>query len=120
MIFIKIYQITSDGRKYMYRGIGLMRFDKIAVTYEEITKNKSNFLGTIMLRFSNEIEHRIVLQGKYHEFRKNKIKSESYPYVMRECNLSFTERLKIILFGEKYIFKTLEKDTFKDECRKKV
>lgn len=30
------------------------------------------------------------------------------------------ELLKIILFGEKYIFKTLEKDTFKDECRKKV
>ncbi len=120
IVFIKIYQIISDDRRYVYRGNGLIRFDKLVFSYEEITKNKSNFLGSIMLRFSNEIEHQVVLQGRYYEFRKNSPNSRSYPYILREYKLSNREKINFFLKGEKYIFKILEKDEFKDECRKKV
>lgn len=120
IIFINIYQITNDGRKYVYQGNGLMRFDKLVVSYEEVTENKSNFLGSIMVRFSNEIEHQVVLQGRYHEFRKDRPNTKSYPYTLREYKLPNREKINILLHGKKYIFKILEGNDFKDECRKKV
>lgn len=120
IIYIRIYQIISDGRKYVYRGNGLMRFDKLVVSYEEVTKNKSNFLGSIMVRFTNEVEHRVVLQGRYHEFRKDSPNSKSYPYTLREYKVSGKEKIKIFFKKEKYIFRILEKEEFKNECREKV
>lgn len=120
IVYIRIYQIISDGRKYVYRGNGLMRFDKLVVSYEEVTKNKSNFLGSIMVRFTNEIEHRVVLQGRYHEFRKDSPNSKSYPYTLREYKISGKEKIKIFFKKEKYIFQILEKEEFKNECREKV
>lgn len=120
IVYILIYQIVNDGRKYMYRGNGLMQFDKLVVSYKEVTKNKSNFLGSIMVRFSNEIEHKVILRGRYHEFRRDSPNSKSYPYKLREYKLSGKEKIKIIFKGKRYIFQILEKDEFKDECRKKV
>lgn len=108
-ITLKIYQLINDGRHYVFRGNGLIKFDKIVASYGEISGGKSDFLGTMMLRFSNVVEHSVVLEGTYQEFRRNNMKSTSYNYMLREYPIKRIQKLAILFRGEKYIFNNLLK-----------
>lgn len=119
-LLMTIYQVTNDGRKYKYKGKGIARYDKIIIPYEERTKCKSDFLGVIMVRFSNIVEHNVVLEGSYFEFRKNSMRAKGYPYMLKEFDIKFFDRIKLSLFGKYFAYKLINDMEYKDVCEKEM
>ena len=109
---MRIYQIINDGRKYEYKGKGIVRFDKLIIPYEEVTKRKSDYLGVLMLRFSNELEHSIFLKGKYFEFKKDRMEAKGYHYKLKEFEIGFADKVKIKLLGKNFAYELLERKKY--------
>lgn len=116
--YLKMYQITEDGRTSCYKGYGFLRGDKLAFAYSEAKKSTSNKVGTIILRYRNIIEHQVFLFGNYHEFRYNNFHSNSYPYRLKQYEINFFKSILCVILGEKYIFSLMKKERFKSECKK--
>lgn len=107
-ISIKIYQEVNDGRKYVYEGAGIAKFNKIVCFYEDVTNHKTNCVGGFMLKLKNNKEHSIMLAGEYFEFKKDGYHLVKRPYELEEYKMKFVDRLHMIFQTEKYAFKLLE------------
>lgn len=115
-IRVRLYQLTSDGRKHYYNGNGFLRGDKLAFSYEEVSQESSTQVGTIILRYSNLCEHQVFLVGNYHEFKKNEHSSTNIPYMVKKYHVDRVDKIKYRVLGRRYIFSYMQKENFKNVC----
>lgn len=118
-IRMEIFHLTNDGRKYYYKGIGFLRGNKIAIAYGDSSDESSNHVGTMILRYSNILEHQIALVGNYHEFKQNEHQSTQTTYLI--AKYQGTRRIsevKKFLLRKEYIYSFMQRDEFINECEK--
>lgn len=115
---MELYHLTNDARKYYYKGIGFLRGDKIVIAYEDSSTEFSNHVGTMILRYTNILEHQVCLAGNYHEFKRNGHRSAQVAYLIKRYQgKRKISKLKKLLFGRKYIYTFMQKDEFINECK---
>lgn len=119
-VYMKLYHVTNDSRKYLYKGIGYLRGDKIVIAYEEAKSDKSNHVGAFMLRQNNIYEHSVVLQGDYLEFRGNKQSVKSYKYLLNSCSVSVKTRVNFFFGRDKSIYNFMLSEEFRNECKQRM
>lgn len=107
-VLMKLYQITNDGRKYIYKGIGCLRNNKLALSYYECQNHSSRFVGNFILKIVNEVEHEVDLQGNYIEFRKENQTANVFPYKAYRMKLSLKDKINFQLRGINYFKELLE------------
>lgn len=117
IVYVKMYQLTTDGRKSCYKGTGFWRGDKLAFAYKETHHPVSNQVGTIILRYRNIMEHQIFLVGNYHEFRHNNYRSDNRPYIIKKYNMKIWDKIKSIILGKRYLYHLMQKEEFINECK---
>lgn len=111
-LHFKLYQLTNDNRRHLYKGIGFIRGNKISLAYEEVKKARSNHTGTFNLRVQNIREHSVQLAGQYAEFLQEGIKCECYNYVLEECNITIWDKFLVWLLKSRYTTKLMSKESF--------
>lgn len=119
-INVKIFQLTNDSRKHKYKGCGYIRGSKLSISYEEYAKQKSELTGCYILKVSKKNEHNIFLNGSYTEFQGSMDKIFSHDYCMFPYNTNRINRIGLNLCGGKYIFKHMQKDSFKENVNNEM
>ena len=117
-IVMHLYQLTNDNRRHQYKGYGFLRGNKLVISYEEANCSTSNHIGAFILKMQNKNEHSILFAGNYYEYRGEADTCEDFKYILKPCTLSLSNRLLIFIFRNKYIYKLISKEEFKNECQK--
>lgn len=120
IVRMRLYQLTSFGGFYYYKGIGYIRGDKVSVSYCESDNPQSNHLGNFLLKASNKIEHEVSLEGNYFEFRGNGKKGYAFAYSMCPYKMSTVDRIGICFQRKRYAEKLMKRGDFQNECRNKM
>lgn len=120
VVHMRLYQLTSYGGFYCYKGIGYVRGDKVSVSYCESDSPQSNHIGNFLLKASNKIEHEVAFVGNYLEFRGNGTKGRTFAYSMCPYKMSTIDRMGIYFLRKKYATKLMKREEFQDECRNKM
>ena len=110
-VLMKLYQITNDGRMYIYKGIGCLRNNKLALSYYECQNHNSRFVGNFILKIVNEVEHETILYGNYIEFRKEKQMANVFPYKAYRMKLSLKDKINFRLKGSNFFKELLEEES---------
>lgn len=112
-ICMRLYQLINDGRKYIYKGVGFIRGNKMVISYEEANKNASNKMGTFNLRITNQLEHETAFVGDYHELDRDNETSTNCEYRLKKCNVAGAFWR---WYTPKRLFKEMDRQAFKEEC----
>lgn len=112
-IRMRLYQLINDGRKYIYKGVGFVRGNKMVISYEETNKNISNKVGTFNLRITNQLEHETAFIGDYHELDRDNKKSTNCEYKLKKCSIA---KASWRWYTPRRLFEEMDKGIFKDEC----
>lgn len=115
-----IYQITTDSRHYIYKGSGYIRGNRISLTYQDASNEKSNKVGAFLLKSVNVFEHSICLIGSYMEFYKESNRGLDQDYMLIPCSIDNKNKLKFKFVGKKSIFSFMKGKDFQNECREKM
>lgn len=120
VVRMRLYQLTSFGGFYCYKGLGYVRGDKISVSYYESDNPLSNHIGNFLLKASNKIEHEVSLVGNYFEFRGNSTKGHMFIYSMCPYKMSMIDRICIYFCRKNHAEKFMKREKFQNECRNKM
>lgn len=114
---MSLFQCTTDGRKYHYKGCGCLRGNKLTLAYEEVGNPHSNHTGVIILKFQNIMEHSIVLMGNYVEFNGNDERSSIYSYSLKPHKISTLNRIKIFVLKSPSVYEYMLKEKFVNDAK---
>ena len=119
-IIVKIYQVTNDSRKHIYKGLGYLRGSKLSISYEDYSNPHSELCGSYNLRVSKKNEHSTYLAGSYTEFQGKEDILYTHDYCLFPYVPTKKENLALRVFGKKYIFNLMENNQFKEDVNKEM